>query len=110
MVKKMVVAIYGAFPGGWVRHGTLYGGSTSGHATNPSYWLPLRMDHEPHALFFAERVPDKLAAAVEAQGTPDQTFDDGYTALEAISPYLDKEPFYESPESWATEKTEEDED
>jgi len=49
-------------------------------------------------------VPDALAKRIEDHGTSDQYYDDGYKGLHAIAPYLDKEPFYESPEDWIKEK------
>jgi hypothetical protein len=110
VVDRMVVAIYGASPGDWIRGGSLYGGSTSDSADDPQYWLPLRIDREPYALYFATKVPERLAERVEAQNTRDQYFGDGYEALAAIRPYLDREPFYESPKSWATEQEEEQEE
>lgn len=108
VVDEMVVAIYGAGPGDWVRSGALYGGSTSDRASEPRFWLPLRQDREPYALFYARNVPEQLVKWTEDQGTRDQHFSDGYVALDAIRQYLDRSPFYESPEEWAAERDEED--
>ncbi len=99
----MVAAIYGSYPGDWVRGGSLFEGSTSPHASTPRFWMSLRMEHEPHALFWAHEVPEALAKRIE-----NNEFDDGYKALEAIERYLDKEPFYESPKEWAAQKLEEE--
>jgi hypothetical protein len=105
VIKQMVVAIYGSYPGDWVRGGALYGGSTAPQADSPRFWLPLRQDHEPHALFWAKNVPDKLAKRIEGHGiSGEQFYSDGYEGLHAIAPYLAKEPFYESPEEWQKEK------
>lgn len=88
--------------------GYLYGASGDlRHAFNAGYWLPLRLDREPYALFEAH-VPPDMAADFEAQGTSDQYFDDGYDAMSEIAPYLDPEPFYESPESWDAEREREE--
>jgi len=106
----VVVAIYGSGSGYWVRDGALYGASTDMRAESPQYWRPLRVEREPHALFWATGVPEDLALRVEAQGTPDQRFADGYLALDAIRPYLEREPFYESPAAWAEERDEEERD
>lgn len=106
-VKKMVVCVYGGTPGDWVGGGALYGASTSEHASNSRYWLPLRLEREPYALFWATNVPAQIAKRVEAQGiSGEQYYDDGYKGLDAIAPYLDKEPFYESPEEWGKKKDE----
>ena len=50
--KDLVVAIYGSYPGQWVRDGALWGGSSSPHASDVKYWLPLRQEHEPHGALF----------------------------------------------------------
>lgn len=107
VVDEMIVAIYGASPGGWIRGGALYGGTTSAVGEQPRYWFSLRQEREPHALFHARRVPRGLAMWVADQGTPNQHFSDGYEGLDAIRPYLDREPFYESPEEWAAERDDE---
>ena len=83
---EMVVCVYG--------DGAVYGGKIRG-GWDPHYWLTLRLEHEPYALYEAYEVPRQLALDIEAQGTSDQVFSDGYTAMRAIARYLAKEPFYE---------------
>jgi len=98
----MVVAVIG--------DGYVYGATeveSSDTAYNPRYWMQLRLDHEPHALYEAV-VPPDLADKLEAQGTSEQVFSDGYEAMNAVAPYLEKEPFYESPEEWEQERDEEE--
>jgi hypothetical protein len=98
---SMVVAV--------IADGYVYGGSSDAGATNPRYWLSLRQDHEPHSLYLAKNVPSDIAQAIEDMGSPDQEYRDGYEAMRAIDPYMDKEPFYESPEEWIAERAAEDE-
>lgn len=96
----MVVAV--------IADGYVYGASeteSSDTAEDPRYWLQLRLDREPYALFRAT-VPSKLADDLEAQGTSDQVFSDGYEAMRAAAPYMEAEPFYESPEEWANDREE----
>jgi hypothetical protein len=87
---KLVVAYIG--------DGYLYGASSSSYASDPSYWRQLQLDREPFALHYAHRVPKKLAEELEAQGTSEQQFSDGYDAANAAAPYVNPDPFYESEE------------
>jgi hypothetical protein len=99
----MVVAV--------IADGYVYGATetaSSDTAEDPRYWLQLRLDREPYALFRAT-VPNDLADKLEAQGTSDQEFSDGYEAMRAVAPYMEAEPFYESPEEWENERGELDE-
>ncbi len=82
----LVIAYYGDH--------ALFGATRRG-GSNPRYWIGLRLEHEPHSLYWARGVPEKLAAELEAQGTSDQEFSDGYTAARAAAPYVEAEPFYE---------------
>jgi hypothetical protein len=96
----MVVAV--------IADGYVYGATetaSSDTAEDPRYWLQLRLDREPYALFMAT-VPSDLADKLEVQGTSDQEFSDGYEAMRAVAPYMDSEPFYESPEEWANDREE----
>jgi hypothetical protein len=96
--RHVIVAVYGATHGTWFAQGALYGASTDiVRAENPLYWRHLRDEREPYALFLGERVPENLVRQVETQSTQDQYFSDGYVALDAIRPFLDREPLYESP-------------
>ena len=97
-----------------VGDGSLYGASANRNAYEPRYWLSLRAEHEPYALFEA-RVPHKLADKLEVHGTTDQWFSDGYEGWRAVAPYLKKKPFYISneydprgPYVWDPQKVEED--
>lgn len=107
-IPRLVVAVYGTgetrWPD-WKRNGALYAASSMPSADNPRYsgWRALRDAREPHALFVARDVPIGIAAAVEAQGTSDQVYDDGYKALKAVAQYLDLHPFYEFPRDWTRE-------
>lgn len=86
--KGLVVAVVG--------DGELYGASRSEGASSPRYWQQLRLDNEPFVLFHARGVPDALAARIEATGTSEQFYSDGYDAMNAVAEYLDEEPFYVS--------------
>ena len=96
----MVVAV--------IADGYVYGASkteSSDTAEDPRYWLQLRLDREPYALFRAT-VPSKLADDLETQGTSEQVLSDGYEAMKEVAQYMEAEPFYESPEEWANDREE----
>lgn len=118
----MVVAVYGDH--------SLYGASADPLATDPRYWMQLRIDDEPHALFYAKvphdlvgfydpltkARPVTLVEALEKQGVSgEQWFDDGYEGWRAVAPYVKpKRPFYVSHEydehagAWKRDGGEED--
>jgi len=55
-------------------------------------WADYYSDEDPerYTTVAACNVPAELAARLEAQGTGDQWFDDGYDALSAAAPYIDE--------------------
>lgn len=65
--------------------GYLYGASrdpAAAHATGNQYWIGLRLEHESFEIVRTS-VPVRVAEKLEAQGTSDQEYSDGYTAMRA---------------------------
>lgn len=79
--------------------GAVYGASdhpNSGSAYG-SYWVGLRLEHEKFEIW-RYSVPSKLADALKVQGTSDQEFSDGYTAMSALAPFKGKKVSFYDPE------------
>lgn len=79
MARNLVAAYYA--------DGYLYGASSIDAAYWPRYWGDLRYE-EGFALVELLNVPDDVADALEAMGTPEQTYGDGYEAADVAAAYI----------------------
>jgi hypothetical protein len=71
--------------------GYVYGASRDEVADTPRYWGLTWKSGEDHAnVYTATRytLPEELAVQLEAMGTREQTFDDGYEAERALNEYV----------------------
>lgn len=71
----------------FIADGYLYGATDHPNASDPRYWGNLRYEGG-FALVELLAVPDDLADALEAMGTSEQTYGDGYEAATVAAPYV----------------------